>query len=456
MTSLPSGFRDMLVDVIGADGAATLVDALGSPASVSARLNPLKVPSSDPFPDSTAVPWSKYGRLLPERPVFTLDPLMHAGAYYVQDSSAMFPGWAFRQVLPALLADAGDRPLRVLDLCAAPGGKTTDLAASLREACGDRFLLVANEVVSQRAGVLADNVAIWGDPNVVVTSVDPGAFASLPGFFDAVIADVPCSGEGMFRKDAKAVRDWSPATVDLCCSRQRRIVSDVWPALRGGGAFIYSTCTFNRSEDDGNAEWFMENLGASRIELKAGFEGIIPTGCGFLLAPGFVPGEGQWCCAMLKTGSSQNAYAVKPPKRSRDAAGAYADMLDRPATVMRRGADLLVAVPDSIAAEAAALEALHPIQTGVALGSLKGGALVPSEDLILNHMLRDGVFPCVETDRGTALAYLHRDSFRLPDAPRGLITLSFSGLRYGVVKNLGSRCNNLRPLHKRVLMDVNI
>ena len=455
MTSIPSGFREMLEDVVGAGRAGTVVDALEAPASVSVRLNPMKVPSADPFPDSTPVPWSNCGRILPLRPVFTLDPLMHAGAYYVQDSSAMFPGWVFRQVLPSILEDAGDRPLRVLDLCAAPGGKTTDLAASLREACGDRFLLVANEVVSQRAGVLADNVAIWGDPNVVVTSVDPGAFASLPGFFDAVIADVPCSGEGMFRKDAKAVKDWSPATVDLCCSRQRRIVSDVWPALRGGGAFIYSTCTFNRSEDDGNAAWCMENLGASPLGTEAGFKGVIPTKSGFLLAPGFVPGEGQWCCAMLKTGPSP-AYSVKPPKRQKDAAWAYSGMLDRPAAVMRRGADMLVAVPDCIAAEAAALEALHPIQTGVALGTLKGGALVPSEDLILSHMLRDDAFPCVETDRGTALAYLHRDSFRLPDAPRGVIALSFSGLRYGVVKNLGSRCNNLRPLHRRVLMDVNV
>lgn len=456
MTFIPSGFREMLEDVIGSSGAAVVADAFEAPASVSVRMNPFKVPSADPFPDSAAVPWNRYGRILPERPVFTLDPLMHAGAYYVQDSSAMFPGWVFRQVLPSLVADAGDRPLRVLDLCAAPGGKTTDIAASLREACGDRFLLVANEVMGQRAGVLADNVAIWGDPNVVVTSVDPGAFASLAGFFDAVIADVPCSGEGMFRKDAKAVRDWSPATVDLCCSRQRRILSDVWPALRGGGAFIYSTCTFNNLEDDGNARWCMETLGAEQIGLEAGFEGVLRTGCGSLLAPGFVPGEGQWCCALRKDSSAGASYSLRPSKKTRDAAGTYARLLDRPAAIAHKGADLLVAIPEGIAAEVTALEVLHPIQTGVALGSLKGGALVPSEDLILSHMLGDDAFPCVETDRGTALAYLHRDSFRLPDAPRGVIALSYSGLRYGVVKNLGSRCNNLRPSRRRVLMDVNV
>ena len=179
-------------------------------ASVAVRLNPFKGLAG---PEGTPVPWSPYGRILSERPVFTLDPLFHAGCYYVQDSSAMYVGHLFRKLITK-------NTTRVLDLCAAPGGKTTDLAASLREVCGDDFVLVANEVMKARVGVLDDNVARWGDPNVVVTSVDPAAFAQLRGYFDIIVADVPCSGEGMFLKVPRAREEWSPAVVDLCAARQ--------------------------------------------------------------------------------------------------------------------------------------------------------------------------------------------------------------------------------------------
>ena len=144
----------------------------------------------------------------------------------------MFVGHVFRRLLETILEKGY---VRVLDLCAAPGGKTTDLAASLREAFGDRFILVSNEVMKQRAGVLADNVALWGDPNVIVTSDDPHAFAALPEFFDMVVADVPCSGEGLFRKDEEAQRQWSEDNVALCEARQRRIIADMWPCLKKGG-----------------------------------------------------------------------------------------------------------------------------------------------------------------------------------------------------------------------------
>ena len=251
-------FRKYLEEAIGCDNAAIAFSAFEKPASVSLRLNPFKAGGPEA---GRTVGWSPWGRMLEERPVFTLDPLFHAGAYYVQDSSSMFVGHVFREVLSSMQIPSS-RPLRVLDLCAAPGGKTTDLAASLRQACGDNFILVANEVMKARVGVLADNVALWGDPNVVVTCDDPRAFASLTGYFDVIVADVPCSGEGMFRKDEQAQQQWSEDNVALCEGRQRRILADVWPALGQDGVLIYSTCTFNKYENDGNVRWIAQSLGA--------------------------------------------------------------------------------------------------------------------------------------------------------------------------------------------------
>ena len=231
---MDSAFWSYLKEAVGEENAEKVRDALSGPASVSVRLNPNKI--SEPAQDALArifsvapdpVSWSPYGFYLPERPQFTLDPALHAGCYYVQDSSAMYVGHAFRRSLRSMLLSRSvspENPLRVLDLCAAPGGKTTDLAASLRAECGDSFFLVANEIMKQRATVLADNVGIWGDPSVVVTSADPGAFAELSGYFDIIVADVPCSGEGMFRKDEEAVDQWSSDNVALCQSRQRRYI----------------------------------------------------------------------------------------------------------------------------------------------------------------------------------------------------------------------------------------
>ena len=186
----------------------------------------------------------------------------------------------------------------------------------LRAVCGDSYLLLANEIMRSRAGVLADNVAIWGDPCVAVSSLDPAAFAALPEFFDIIIADVPCSGEGMFRKDFRAREQWSVDNVALCAQRQRRIVADVWPALRPGGLFIYSTCTFNRQENDGNVEWIRDNLGAGVLDLPLGYEGLIATEYGCSLVPGFVPGEGQYCAALRKEGEP-SLRGARTPGRAR-------------------------------------------------------------------------------------------------------------------------------------------
>ena len=370
---------------------------------VSVRLNPFKTPSSSlPILEGAQrVPWSEYGYILRERPVFTLHPLFHAGCYYVQDSSAMYVGHVFRKALEQF-----GPGVRVLDLCAAPGGKTTDLSASLRERFGDDFTLVSNEVMKDRAAVLRDNIARWGDPNVLATSVDPKAFASLGAYFDIIVCDAPCSGEGMFRKDPRARKEWSEDVVKLCAARQKRILSDVWPSLKSGGVMVYSTCTYERCENDEILLWASESLGAEILAPQDEYpqSGVALTECGSLLRAGEVPGEGQWVGAMRKTGE------------------------------------------DSRGRKAAGLETLSPRRF-----PLESKPTDPDWALSIKYSHE---YPEVELDKKTALRYLHRDALQLPDAPLGYLAVTYRGVPLGFVKNLGRRCNNLLPMSRRILMDV--
>ena len=450
-------FRKYLEEAIGSDNALVAFSAFESPAPSSIRCNPFK---SGICPEGRPVTWNAYGRILPERPVFTLDPHFHAGAYYVQDSSSMFVGHAFRRLLESAGKPVG-RPFRVLDLCAAPGGKTTDLAASLREVFGDGFILVSNEVMKARAGVLADNVALWGDPNVVVTSDDPRAFAALPGFFDVIVADVPCSGEGMFRKDEEAQRQWSEDNVALCEARQRRITADVWPSLRQDGLFIYSTCTFNKYENDSNVQWIASELGAECLledDLLHAEEGVIKTALGYSLVPGHVEGEGQYCSALSKISEVEfretRQKTARPSKAQTLPEGIVAGLLRVKAVVRLKG-ETVIAVPENISSDLALIEqALHVISAGCAVGTLKGKVLVPDADLALSLMYDRTAFPEAEVDRDTALAYLHRDAITLPDAPKGYVAVVYGGLPLGFVKNLGNRCNSLHPQSRRIRMNI--
>jgi 16S rRNA C967 or C1407 C5-methylase (RsmB/RsmF family) len=363
--------------------AETTLEALEAPPSVSVRLNPAKLRSC-PFPEAQNVPWSPFGYLLKERPVFTLDPLFHAGCYYVQDTSAMFVGHVFRQLLPLLEPGA-----TVLDLCAAPGGKSTDLAASLRECWGDAFTLLANEVMRNRFGVLRSNLDTWGDPRTGCVSRDPSAFGDSP-LFDVVVADVPCSGEGMFRKDAQAVAEWSLQTVEFCAARSRRILRDIWPTLKPGGFLVYSTCTFNHLENDDTVEWIASELGAEVIPPKD-FPPAVTTRCGQVLLPGLVPGEGQYVAALRKHGE---------PSALRQADVFRLFQAQRPVP------------PESDAQKV-------EVDRETALRYLHGDAVV---------------LPA--------------------DAPLGPVTLCFQGQPLGPGKNLGKRCNNLYPKAKRIKMDI--
>ena len=271
---LPASFIDYTRALLGDEEYDKLAVAIQQEPPVSIRLNDGKlkiengkcriVPQAGCITDFqlsafnfefNQVPWSSEGFYLDERLTFTFDPLFHAGCYYVQEASSMFVEQVLRQYVTG--------PVKMLDLCAAPGGKSTHARSVLPEGS----LLVANEVIRNRSQILAENLTKWGHPDVVVTNNDPADFSALPSFFDVILTDVPCSGEGMFRKDSVAVEEWSPENVEICWQRQRRIIADVWPSLKPGGILIYSTCTYNTKEDEENVRWIQQEFGAESLAV---------------------------------------------------------------------------------------------------------------------------------------------------------------------------------------------
>lgn len=443
MSALPEAFVRSL-EALGpaADG---LAEALCGRPEVSVRLNVAKGAVVPEDADRVAW-WPDGGIYLPERRAFTFDPALHQGVYYVQDASSM----AIGAVAAQLAAEAGGRALRWLDACAAPGGKTTAIAAALP----GESVVVANEFDPRRASVLAENVAKWGDPRVACVRGDAVRFAAMREAFDVVSADVPCSGEGMMRKDPEAAAQWSPALVESCARTQWRIVEALWQALRPGGAFVYSTCTFNRSENEEIVGRMERELGATGVAVAALERPEIVRGIGtslpcYRFLPGRVRGEGLFMCVLRKPGDSpaaplRPAATPKPDAELRTAAS----WLDGDMLLRRDRNGDIHAMPRLLAA-------LMPEARGMAVATVKGRDLVPAQPLALSTALRTDAFARVDVDRDTALAYLRREALALADdAPRGIVLLHYDGRPLGFAKNIGRRANNLYPQAWRILKTV--
>ncbi len=442
---LPPPFLDEIACFEG------LAEALDTSPSVAIRHNPCK----SKVEPACQVPWCKHGELLDHRPEFTFDPAMHQGAYYVQDASSM--------AMYAAVADAaamlGGQPVRLLDMCAAPGGKST----AAIDAVPPGSLVVSNEYDYKRAEILAENIAKWGCPDVAVTRGDTKRLAKLEGAFDIVIVDAPCSGEGMMRKDARAREQWSPMLVQQCAQLQRQILADAWRALAPGGFLVYSTCTFNRVEDEANVDWLLNACNASSVELP-GLEAhrdllkpaLESSACCYRFLPGTVHGEGLFLAAVAKPHSGQafKATKAKSPYAKAGAsmacqAKAFLDATRNYEIFVRD--DVLYAVPAEHSAFLLALASLADTLTiGVPMANVKGRDLIPTQQLALSLCLRPDVFPRVEVDMSTAISYLQRQAVAI-DAPKGIALLYYGGLPLGFVKNLGNRANNLYPKNWRIL-----
>lgn len=454
---LPERFVARMTAELGDREAAELCAALDTESPTSIRLNPHATavePLLERLGADRAVPWSERGRYLRERPLFTFDPAFHSGAYYVQEASSQF----VERLLPEEVAG-----MRLLDLCAAPGGKTTLYASKV----GSAGLVVANEIDHKRVKVLADNVRKWGTGNVVVTCTDAAHLAQLEGWFDVVAVDAPCSGEGMFRKDDAARGEWSEQNVRLCAARQDEILTEAWRSLRAGGTLIYSTCTFNREEDEGSLERFMADFGEELIEapeveipdawgIIAGRVGAFQT---FRFLPHRAVGEGFFAAVARK--SEEAGGRSRLPKSKR----AVISAVDKPA---QRELERWVESPDGMRfglagencygwfkEQADAVkqlsELLPVVYSGVAMGQLFKGRLKPDQALAHFVGLNRTAVPAAELSQEESLAYLRKQDVAAERFADGVNLVCCEGRPLGFAKRIGTRVNNLYPNALRIL-----
>ncbi|MEQ1587255.1 MAG: rRNA methyltransferase [Cyclobacteriaceae bacterium] len=415
---------------------------------VSIRINPYKGTSRN----SKKIPWTEFGYYLPTRPSFTLDPTLHAGAYYVQEASSMFLEQALKQSTEL------DKPLRVLDLCAAPGGKSTHLLSLINK----NSILVSNEVIRSRAQILAENIKKWGSANVIVTNSDPEAFQKLNGFFDVIVVDAPCSGEGLFRKDPEASKEWSEDHVTLCSTRQRRILNDIWPALRENGVLIYSTCTFNHAENEDTLNWLAENQSVEFIDLDILPEWKIEKtqsgkALGYRFYPHHVEGEGFFISVMRKLDSEQE-IRIRPGRNFSLASRTISDQLqtwtlDPEYFKTIRQENLLIHIPSAWYDEMAYISnQLHVVSKGTAVAEIKHDKLIPEHALALSTHLNREHFQVIDLTLDQALSYLRKEGLQIGEGQKGFALVTYNEYALGWVNLLGNRVNNLYPSSWRIRM----
>lgn len=423
--------------------------ALQADVPVSIRINRSKGTIA---PSTERVQWSDTGYYLPERLSFTFDPLFHAGAYYVQEASSMFLEQAIRTYVSG--------PVKCLDLCAAPGGKSTHLLSLLPEGS----LLVSNEVIRSRSYILSENSTKWGACHTIVTNNDPEEIGNFTHLFDVIVADVPCSGEGMFRKDTDSTNEWSVANVQLCASRQRRIIHDVWDALKPGGLLIYSTCTYNTEENEENIHYITQELGAEALSIPVEADWHV-TGAFtynhpvYRFFPHKTKGEGFFLSVLRKAEGGTEILKFKTKSKKDKAKTAPAipvlvnEWLVEPERFQleMRGESILAFPTEHVDTWKQIASQLRIVSAGISLGEIKGKDILPAHALALSTVVNKEAFTQVELNWEDSVKYLRKEALLLPEQTRkGYVLVLYKGYPLGFVKHLGNRANNLYPQEWRI------
>jgi 16S rRNA C967 or C1407 C5-methylase (RsmB/RsmF family)/NOL1/NOP2/fmu family ribosome biogenesis protein len=445
---LPNDLLSSLEGIPGYDAAAFAAVHAAGAAPTSIRINPAKPIHPQ---NTTPVPWSSYGYYLETRPSFTLDPLFHAGAYYVQEASSMFLEQALKQTLDLT------KPQKILDCCAAPGGKSTLIQSII----SPESLLVSNEVIRNRVSVLQENMIKWGAANTVVTSNDPRDFARLENYFDGIVVDAPCSGSGLFRREPEAMEEWSPANVQLCWQRQQRILADCWPALRQDGILVYSTCSYSKEEDEDILDWLITEFGAISCPLQIDPAwNIVETICkngatGYRFYPHRLKGEGLFVAAVRKTDGGTFAPPRKgnqPEKPAKKALETITQWIKSPrplAFFMHQ--ERIHALPESRLTDLPILQsACYLKEAGIALGELSAKDFIPTHHLAMSTLAHPDI-PTVSLSREQALHYLRKEDLHPDTTHRGWTLVRYEDHTLGWIKVLPQRSNNYYPKEWRIL-----
>ena len=449
---LPSLLLDSLEEMPGFERRA-FEAAHDTPAPTSVRLNTSKISVAEStLPIANRIPWTEQGYYLTERPSFTFDPLFHAGTYYVQEASSMFLEQAVTQSVDL------SRSIRTLDLCAAPGGKSTHLQSLLSA----DSLLVSNEVIRARANVLKENIIKWGSPNVVVTNNDPRDFSRLESYFDLIVVDAPCSGSGLFRRDEEAIQEWSPDNVMLCSKRQQRILADAWPALKENGILIYSTCSYSKQEDEDILEWLIRDLQAEPVSLIIDKSwGIVevktPSGAaGYRFWPDKTKGEGFFLAVVRKI-SGEEPPRMRIRQKATPLTRAEESIIHKWVNPIDlhfiKHLDTVYAWPGSLATDINfILNQLRVTYSGTIIGELMKDKLIPDHALAMSRLVKAEITR-TSLPKEQAIDYLKRKEIFPATEDRGWQLVTYEGKSLGWMNVLPNRINNYYPKELRILKD---
>jgi 16S rRNA C967 or C1407 C5-methylase (RsmB/RsmF family)/NOL1/NOP2/fmu family ribosome biogenesis protein len=443
MRELPQEFLKSLKALPGFDEEAFVHAHSHESRVTSIRLNPFKKAELD-FSVGEAVPWCEGGFYLSERPSFTHDPLFHSGTYYVQEAGSMFLDHALRSAIDL------SQKLNVLDLCAAPGGKSTLINSLLNS----ESLLVSNEIHRKRVDILAQNLGRWGTENAVVTSSDPENFSALNSFFDVIVVDAPCSGSGLFRKQPEAIDEWSCNLVGMCAQRQKKILESVLPALNGEGHLIYSTCSYSIEEDEQIVKWLLDTFELEYVPLKVRKEwNVTETDLGYRFYPHLTKAEGFFLAMLRKKGerklvkkhSKKQNFLLK--NQEADTFSGYFDQKSNNFIKINEFYHLVTPAAEEFVSRYS--KQFYLKKAGVSLGQIKGNDLVPHQDLAWFRNVDDKMK--VNLDRENCLKYLKKENLALDSAEKGFRLISYKNLGLGWAKILPGRMNNYLPSELRIL-----